>query len=371
VSSFAELTGRAPAGIWAAAGRVNLIGEHTDYNEGFVLPIAIDRVARAAVAPRSDGLLRCWSVQEGGPVEAAYDEVGPGRPGGWAAYVLGVAWALHEAHGLSLGADIVIDSDVPAGAGLASSAAVGCAVASALVDLAGLALDPTRIALACQRAENVVVRAPTGVMDQMAAMHGRAGTAVLIDCRSLAVSHLPLDLAGLALLVVDTGVRHRHATGGYAARRAECAQAARALGLASLREATLDRLGPLEGTLLRRARHVVTENARVLAAADLLRAGDVRGLGPVLSAGHASLRDDFEVSVPELDAVVATAVEAGALGARMTGGGFGGSAIALVPAERSDDVAAGVSAALTERGWPSPTLLAVSVAAGAGRHCPA
>ncbi|GAC1327484.1 MAG: galactokinase [Mycobacteriales bacterium] len=362
---FADLVGHPPAVVWVAPGRVNLIGEHTNYNAGFALPVAIDRVATAAVAPHSEGRLRCWSVQQHGPVEAAYDAIGPGRCAGWSAYMLGVAWALHEGYGLTLGADIVIDSDVPVGAGLASSAAVTCAVASALVELAGLTLDRTQVALVCQRAENEMVGAPTGVMDQLASMHGRTGAAVLLDGRSLSVTHVPLDLADLRLLVIDTGVRHAHATGAYAERRRACAEAARLLGVDSLRDVTLDQLDGLDGVLRRRARHVVTENARVLSVVDLLRAGDVHRVGPVLCAGHASLRDDFEVSVPELDVAVDVAVEAGALGARMTGGGFGGSVVALVPADLLGAVGDAVAAAYAERGCAAPQILVVSASAGA------
>jgi galactokinase len=360
-----------PAGVWAAPGRVNLIGEHTDYNDGYVLPLAIDRVARVAAARRPDTRLRVWSTREPDPVECDLADAAAVR--GWAGYLTGVAWAL----GVDRGADLLVDSDVPVGAGLSSSAAVECATALALAELFGLADDRTGLARACQRAENEVVGAPTGIMDQMASLHGRAGSALFLDCRTLVVEPVPLDLsaAGVALLVVDTRAAHDlagggaggGADGGYAERREACRQAAAALGVPALRDATPEQVEGLPEPLRRRARHVVTENVRVLAVVDALRAGRWESVGRLLAASHTSLRDDFEVSVAELDTAATAVTEAGALGARLTGGGFGGSIVALLPADRVDTAAAGVRDAFADRGWPLPQSFPVAPADGARR----
>lgn len=371
--AFEALTGRKPDGVWAAPGRINLIGEHTDYNDGFVLPVAVDRYCRAAVAARDDGVLRCFSVQRGAGAEVRVDELSAMSVQGWSAYVLGTAWALREAGVPITGADVVVDSNVPGGAGLSSSAALECSVGLALCELAGATVDRTAIALAGQRAETDVVGAPVGVMDQMASMHGCTGSAVLLDCRSLEVRTIALPLAehDLTLLVLDTGVTHEHATGEYALRRRSCEQAAAVLGVPALRDATPEDVelaaGPLGDENLRRARHVVTENARVLATVDALRRGDVSALGPILAASHASLRDDFEVSVVELDTAVAAALGAGAVAARMTGGGFGGSAVAIVPVSQVAAVAAEVRSAATRAGLRTPDVFEVVATDGARR----
>ena len=335
VAAFRERTGRDPDGVWAAPGRVNLIGEHTDYNDGFVLPAAIDRQVVAAAGRREGGRLRVWSLQERQPADLELAEIGPGRVEGWAAYPAGVAWALAEAGAEVGGADLVVDGDMPAGAGLSSSAALECATATALADLSGARLDRAALAAVARRAENEVVGVPSGVMDQMVSMLGRAGHALFLDTRSLDTEQvpLPLEAAGLCLLVLDTRAGHRLVDGAYADRRSACEAAAAVLGVAALRDATLEQVEAAAGELgeerLRRARHVVTENARVLEAVELLRAGELDRLGPLLAASHASLRDDYAVSSPELDTAVEAAVAAGAVGARMTGAGFGGSAIAL------------------------------------------
>ena len=370
---FTAELGTPPEGVWSAPGRVNLLGEHTDYNEGFVLPAAIDLGCEAAARRRDDGVLHVRSVQAGDSPAVRLAEVAPGDVSGWSAYAVGVAWALRE-QGLDLpGADVLVDSSVPSGAGLSSSAALECSVGLALCDLAGVDLDRTALALAGQRAERDVVGAPVGVMDQMASVHGAAGAAVFLDCRSLAVEQVPLPLPdrGLTLLVVDTRVEHAHATGGYASRRRACEEAAQVLGVPALRDATLgqveaamDRLGDER---FRRARHVVTENDRVLSAVRLLRSGDLDALGPLLAAGHASLRDDFEVSCPELDLAVAAALAGGAVAARMTGGGFGGSVVAVVPAPQVDVVAAECRRAAAAAGAPEPQILAVQASDGARR----
>ncbi|MDP9387351.1 MAG: galactokinase, partial [Actinomycetota bacterium] len=331
---FEERTGRRPDGVWAAPGRVNVIGEHTDYNDGFVLPVAIDRRVHAAVGRRQDGRIRCWSAQEGAAPELSLSEPAAVAGAGWAAYAAGMALVLAEAGVPVAGFDLVVDSDVPVGAGLSSSAALEAAVGLALVDLHDAGLGPTALALAAWRAEREVVGVPVGVMDQMAVVLGRAGTALFLDTRSLESEALPFDLdaAGLRLVVVDTRVARRLVEGAYAERRRACEEAARRLGVAALRDATPADVDaardPLGDELWRRARHVVTENARVLAVADRLRAGDVGSIGPMLAASHESLRSDFEVSSAELDVAVAAATAAGAVGARMTGAGFGGCALA-------------------------------------------
>jgi galactokinase len=372
-AAFAERTGRDPDGVWAAPGRVNLIGEHTDYNDGFVLPAAIDRQVLAAAGRRRDGRLRLWSLQAGPPADLDLAEVGPGRVEGWAAYPAGVAWALGQA-GVELGgADLVVDGDVPAGSGLSSSAALECATATALADLHGAGLDRAALAGLARRAENEVVGVPSGVMDQMVSMLGRAGHALFLDTRSLAAEQVPLPLAaaGLCLVVIDTRAGHRLVDGAYADRRAACEAAAATLGVPALRDATPEQVEAAAGALgdpgLRRARHVVTENARVLETVALLRAGELDRLGPLLAASHASLRDDYEVSSPELDTAVAAAVDAGAVGARMTGAGFGGSAIALAPAELAGRVAERAAEAFAAAGFGPPEVTAVVPSDGARR----
>jgi galactokinase len=363
VTSFAEVFGREPVLGWRSPGRVNLIGEHTDYNDGFVLPLALEREVRVLAAPRDDRVLRLASAQtSSGTVEVALDGLAPGAVEGWAAYVAGTAWAL-EGHGIELvGADVLVDGDVPRGAGLSSSAALECASAGALLALAGAELPLVEVALLAQRAENDFVGMPCGVMDQFASTHGRAGALLLLDTRSLEARTIPFDLAaeGLRLVVIDTRAPHRLVDGEYAARRASCEQAAVLLGVPALRD--VDDLGSAmarldDDVLQRRVRHVVTENARVLEVVALLEAGDVRAIGPLLTASHESLRDDYEVSCPELDVAVEAALASGAHGARMTGGGFGGSAIALVEADGVDALRRDVAAAFASAGFTEPSFL--------------
>ena len=373
VTAFRERTGRDPDGVWAAPGRVNLIGEHTDYNDGFVLPAAIDRQVVAAAGRGEGRRLRAWSLQTGPPADLELDGIGPGRVEGWAAYPAGVAWALGQAGVEVGGADLVVDGDVPAGAGLSSSAALECATATALADLFGAGLDRVALAGVARRAENEVVGVPSGVMDQMVSMLGRAGHALFLDTRSLGTEQvpLPLEAAGLCLLVLDTRAGHRLVDGAYADRRAACEAAAATLGVAALRDATLEQVEAAAGELgeerFRRARHVVTENARVLEAVGLLRAGDLDRLGPLLAASHASLRDDYEVSSPELDTAVEAAVAAGAVGARMTGAGFGGSAIALAGTELAGRVGDRVRDGFAAAGFGPPAVEAVTASDGARR----
>ena len=370
---FAECYGTEPEGVWHAPGRVNLIGEHTDYNEGFVLPFALGQGVRAAVSRRDDGRLEMHSRQV--PASSAtvpLSRLAPGSVTGWAAYPAGAAWAIREAGYRVGGASIAIDADLERGAALSSSAALECATALALTELHGLSVERPELAALARRGENEFVGVPTGIMDQSASLLGRAGQALLLDCRSGQASDVPLDLeaAGLVLLVIDTRVEHALADGRYAARRRACEDAARLLGVPSLRDVT-DRPGAVEQIaeplLRRRARHVVTENARVLETVALLRAGDAGRCGPLLTASHASLRDDFEVSWPQADVAVEAAVAGGALGARMTGGGFGGSVIALVEDGASTGVRAATSDAFADHGWPPPRFLDALPSAGARR----
>ncbi len=376
-AAFAERFGYRPLGIWSAPGRVNLIGEHTDYNEGFVLPFAIDRRTVLALGRRDDRRLRIASGFADEVVEIDIDELRPERLSGWSAYPFGVAWALGQ-FGAELGAlhgvDILIESAVPVGAGLSSSAAIESSVALALSDVWGLGFDRQTLARVGQRAENEAVGAPTGIMDQFASLLGRRDCAVFLDCRSLDAEVVQLGLAeaGLAVLIVDTKVSHSHASGGYAARRASCEEGALALGVASLRSLTAEDLPRAQRVLgeetFRRVRHVVTENQRVLNTVSTLREYGATAIGPLLDESHRSMRDDFEISVPELDLAVETAQGNGALGARMTGGGFGGAALALVPL---GDVAAlqdTIEKAFAERGFHTPVSFAVTAADGAIRE---
>jgi galactokinase len=371
VDAFAAAYGRQPEGVWTAPGRVNLIGEHTDYNDGFVLPIALQQRTVVAAAVSGKDSTRVRSLQWPDDVVAfATAEISPDDVDGWGSYVAGVAWALRSSGHLVPDLDLVIDSDVPPGAGLSSSAAIECAVASAWVDLLELTMAPTELARICQQAENDFVGAPTGVMDQMASMHGQAGHAVFLDTRSLSVEHVPFDLAarGLTLLVVDTKAPHRHADGEYADRRRSCEEAAELLGVPALRDASPSDLDSLPAELLPRARHVVTENIRVLDVAALLRSGaDPREIGPMLTASHISLRDDFEVTVPEVDVAVDALLDAGAHGSRITGGGFGGCVIALLESGEVAAAVAAVEAAYQKFGFVPPSAFAAVASNGARR----
>jgi galactokinase len=352
---------------------VNLIGEHTDYNDGFVLPFALP-LRTYVEASLVDGPQ--WTVdseqQDGAPVEFGPDELRPGGVEGWAAYVAGIVWALREAGYEVPGARLSIRSDVPVGAGLSSSHALECAVLTALCDLGGLDLPVADRPRLVQRTENEYVGAPTGIMDQTASLLCRPGHALFLDCRSLAVEHIPFDLAaaGLAVLVIDTRAPHRHADGEYAVRRRTCEEAARILGVAALRDVT-----SLDGALTalpdevsrRRVRHVVTENQRVLDTVTLLRAGRIAEIGPLLTASHASMRDDYEITVPEVDTAVSAALDAGAYGARMTGGGFGGCVLALIDAPFADTVTEVVTKAFAAAGCTAPVIFSAVPSAGATR----
>ncbi|WP_432033157.1 galactokinase [Streptomyces antibioticus] len=373
---FAGLYGAEADGVWAAPGRVNLIGEHTDYNDGFVMPFALPHTALAAVSRRTDGRLRLHSADvEGGVAELDVSALAPGSDDDWTAYPAGVVWALREAGHPITGADVHLASTVPTGAGLSSSAALEVVVALALNDLYGLGLARWQIARLCQRAENVYVGAPTGIMDQTASACCEAGHALFLDTRDLSQKQIPFDLAaeGLRLLVVDTQVKHAHSSGEYGKRRAGCEKGAALLGVDALRDipladldAALARLGD-EEEVRRLVRHVVTEDARVERVVSLLESGDPRAIGPVLTEGHASLRDDFRVSCPELDLVVDTAVGAGALGARMTGGGFGGSAIVLTTATEVDTLTKTIEEAFATADFTAPRVFEAIPSQGAHR----
>jgi galactokinase len=380
---FAGAFGYPPAGLWSAPGRVNLIGEHTDYNEGFAAPFAIDRRTVVALALRDDGLVRVSSstVSSGtadGIVSVPLADVSPGSLQGWAAYPVGVAWALDRVGsrtglGGLPGFDAHFASDVPVGAGLSSSAAIESALAVALNEAWQLGLERELLVAAAHLAENDFVGAPTGILDQSAALLSRAGAALFLDCRDGSSSpvDLRLDAFGLAIVVIDTKVRHEHVSGGYAARRASCEKAARSLGVAALRDVSLAELiaarGALDEVDFRRARHVVTEDQRVLDTVAALRATGPEAIGGLLVASHESMRDDFEISTPELDLAVRVAMDEGALGARMTGGGFGGSAIALAPAALIPPLRAAVGAAFGQRGYRAPEMFPVRPSQGARR----
>lgn len=373
-AAFEETFGDRPDGVWAAPGRVNLIGEHTDYNDGFVLPFAIDRTALVAVRRRSGTTARLISSYgTSGLVDVDLADLSVETMQGWTAYPLGVVWVLRQM-GIDIGGfDLFLHSTVPSGAGLSSSAAIECAVATAFNELGAGGLSLNELVLVGQRAENEVVGAPTGILDQSASLLATDGHAVFLDCRAQQAALVPLDLtaAGLLIVVVDTKVSHAHATGGYAARRASCELGAEVLGVPALRDvaaAELDEAaGLLDAETYRRVRHIVTENQRVLDTVALLDDAGPAAIGELLTASHASMRDDFEISCPELDLAVETALAHGALGARMTGGGFGGSAIALIPAAAEDAVRAAVEQAFADAGFTAPDLFTVSPAPGARR----
>lgn len=375
VTTFTDIHGCAPVGCFAAPGRVNLIGEHVDYNDGTCLPMALPHAAYTALAARDDDQVTIVSLQREDRWRGRFDSLRPGQVDGWPAYVAGVVWVL-QANGLDLpGLDIVVDGRVPIGAGLASSAALECSVALGLCAVVGLEDgDEVRRNLisACVRAETEFAHAPTGRMDQTVSLLAETDHALLIDCRDGSTEQVSWDAAAasLELLVVDTRAEHSLSDGNYESRRRDCASAARELGVTSLRDVVdpgtaLSELS--DERVRRRARHVFTEMARVARAVEQLRDNDFEGLGDTITASHESLRDDFEVSCPELDTVVRIAAEHGALGARMTGGGFGGSAIALVDQDAVGVISKAITAAFAQRGWRAPGFLIAEPSAGAHR----
>jgi galactokinase len=356
--------------VWFAPGRANLMGEHTDYNEGFVLPFALAQGVTATASGRDDELLVLRSKQApDDPVTVRLDSLAPGSVTGWAAYPAGVAWALRAAGHVVRGASVDVDSDLPPGAGVSSSAALECSTALALCSLSEASVPRQALAAIARRAENEFVGAPTGIIDQSAALLCEEDHALLLDCGTLAATQVPFRpaAAGVSALVIDTRVTHSLVSGEYAARRGECEAAARLLGVPALGLVTdlgvLDRL--TDPLLRRRARHVITDSARARAIAAALEANDAAlqagkiypFIGKLLVEGHASLRDDFEVSWREADVSVETAIAAGAYGAKMIGGGFGGSVLALVPTENVGTVRTAVTETFTARGWAPPEFL--------------
>jgi galactokinase len=374
-----RLFGHQPAGVWAAPGRVNLIGEHTDYNDGFVMPFALAEQTLVAATPTDDDrwTVHSTTIGDGETVRFGVEDLVPGMAG-WQAYVAGIVWALREAGHRVGGAELMISSTVPVGAGLSSSAALECSVLTALVDLYELSIDPLDRAILARRCENEFVGAPTGLMDQAASTLCTAGHALFFDCRSYHHEQVPLELpaAGLELLVLDTRTPHAHVDGEYADRRRICEEAAHLLGVPALRdvddpEAALARLS--DPVMRRRVRHVLTENRRVLDARSVMSRTErdprepFDALAPLLDASHASMRDDFEITVPTVDLAVETARTAGAIGARMTGGGFGGCIIALVPEGTGDTVAGAVAEAFAAAGFGAPAHFLGRPSAGARR----
>jgi galactokinase len=377
IDGFAARFGEAPDSLWSAPGRVNLIGEHTDYNDGFVLPFAIDRRTVMAVRRRDDRVIRIATSFAPETVEIALDDISPATVSGWSAYPLGMVWGATEFGSVldaAFGLDAYLESDIPVGAGLSSSAALESVFGLAITELWSLGYDRQSIARIGQFNENQVVGAPTGIMDQSASLLGEPDSVVLLDCRSLDASVIPLGLsdARLTIAVIDTKVAHEHATGGYAARRASCELGAKLLGVTSLRDLTVDDLPrasrELDDETFRRVRHIITENERVLETVRTLRDRGATAIGPLLDASHVSMRDDFEISVPELDLAVTTAQQHGAIGARMTGGGFGGSAIAVIPAAKVEALRTAVLAAFVAAGHAAPDVFTVTPTRGATRE---
>ena len=346
-----------PDVITSAPGRVNLIGEHIDYSEGFVLPFAISYRTTAQLRLRDDQMIRVRSKQRMDDViTTSISDLAPGSQGGWERYVLGVIWAL----GLNKGVDIEIDGEVPLGAGLSSSAALECAVATGLNELFSLGLDKKQLALLTQKAENQYVGVPCGIMDQSVSLMAEAGSALLLDCRDLSTSLVPFDLgaSGLELLIIDTQAHHALVDGEYAKRRQACESACVKLGISSLREIDLTSLlanrDQLTKEELMRAHHAVSEMARTLEAVDVLKRKDFVALGALINRSHISLRDDYEISCPELNCAVDVALTHGAFGARMIGGGFGGSAIALAEQDQIQEIKSAIAAAFTSAGYAEP-----------------
>jgi galactokinase len=355
--SFSDKYGVAPDLITAAPGRVNLIGEHVDYNDGFVLPFAIEARTYCALRIREDSRIRIASNQEeGAPYEIDIASLKPFTGPIWTRYILGVIWALDVKSGL----EILIDSEVPTGAGLSSSAALECSVAVALNEILDLDISLADLARVTQRAENEFVGVPCGIMDQSISLMGKSGHALLLDCRDLSTRQIRVDFAnaGLKLLIVDTRAHHALVDGGYAQRRAQCESVASLLGVKALRDLSLSELEVARGKLpeinFKRARHVITEISRVEEAVQALEIDDFEKFGSLMTESHISLRDDYNVSCSELDLAVDTALNEGALGARMVGGGFGGSAIALIRESDTGKVAAAIERSFKDNGFAAP-----------------
>ena len=352
-----ETFGAEPDLVAAAPGRVNLIGEHIDYSDGFVLPFAIKDRTLVAARIRNDSTIRIASAQRRNKIVTVdISKVKPGLKGEWERYALGVLWAL----GVKDGVDLLIDGHVPLGAGLSSSAALECSVATAMNHLFDLGFNLEELARLTQKAENQYVGVPCGIMDQSVSLMATQGSALLLDCRDLTTKNIPFDVAssGLELLIIDTQAHHALTDGGYAERRASCESVVAKLGITSLRELSMEQLensrGLLTETEFVRARHAVTEMKRVLECVTALSNSDFEKVGQLINQSHASLRDDYTVSCPELDTAVEAALAAGALGSRMVGGGFGGSAIALIQASKTTETIKAVEKAFASKGFKAP-----------------
>lgn len=368
IRSFESLYGRKPEVLAEAPGRVNLIGEHIDYSEGFVLPFAIANRTYAAIAKRSDGLVRIASHQRRDKIFSIdITHVKPGSKGDWEKYVLGVIWSMD----INSGLDILIDGNVPSGAGLSSSAALECSIATGLNLLFDKKFSLQELARRAQRAENEYVGVPCGIMDQSISLMAQAGSALLLDCRDLSTEQIPFSVvdAGLELLIIDTQAHHALIDGGYAERRASCESVVAKLAIASLRHLTFEELNSSRALLTEiefiRARHAVTEIARVHEAVVALSNSDFEALGELINQSHISLRDDYDVSCPELDLAVSAALSAGAIGARMVGGGFGGSAIALARVEKVEEIKNAVEGAFESANFKRPRFFTSLPSAGA------
>ena len=373
-AAFEARYGYAPTGVWSAPGRVNLIGEHTDYNLGFVLPFAINRRTYAAISLRQDQTVRVMSSFSDEQHQIELADISKNVANDWAAYPFGVAWALAKlGQTPGVGFDAYFESDVPVGSGLSSSAAIECSTSLALNELWQTNLSRPELARVGQLAENEIVGAPTGIMDQSASLLGERDHAVFLDCKSLEAQSIELgfDDEGLELLIIDSRVTHRLNDGGYATRRKACELGASQMGVASLREVSVDQLGKakeiMDDVTFRRVRHIVTENERVLETVERLRTEGPKSIGALLNASHVSMRDDFEISIDELDTAVDVAVRHGAVGARMTGGGFGGAAIALAPIAKVSEITLAVLAEFELLGYGKPNIFAVTADQGARR----
>ena len=367
-NTFVEIFGHKAEVLAEAPGRVNLIGEHIDYSEGFVLPFAIADRTYAAIARNNDGLVRIASQQRKNRIFTIdIKDVQPGSAGEWEKYVLGVIWTM----GITSGVDILVDGHVPSGAGLSSSAALECSVAVGLNTLFSLGKSLEDMARATQKAENDYVGMPCGIMDQSVSLMGREGSALLLDCRDLTTESVPFDVAseGLELLIIDTQAHHALVDGGYAERRASCESVAAKFAIPSMRHLTMDvldaRRSEITETEYIRARHAVTEIQRVKDAVTALRANDFVTLGRLINESHNSLRDDYTVSCVELDEAVDASRAAGALGARMVGGGFGGSAIALIKADQIESTKDAIRSAYAAKGFKAPRFFTSLPSAGA------
>jgi galactokinase len=367
-TKFHEIFGAAPELIASAPGRVNLIGEHVDFLDGFVLPFAISDATTIAIARNSINKVRCASIQKKGAVSTVNcADIAPKSGEAWTRYPIGVLWSL----GIKTGIDILVDGQVPLGAGLSSSAALECAIATAINELFDLGLTLPELARAAQRAENIYVGMPCGIMDQSVSLMATQGNALLLDTRDLSIEQIPFNIAplGLELLVIDTQVHHALVDGGYAERRASCEKAVADLGITSLRDISIAdfvaRKSELDAKTFIRAFHGITEMQRVLDAVALLKAGDFVGFGEIVTAAHISLRDNYTVSCPELNLAVDTALKFGALGSRMIGGGFGGSAIALIKAKDSDLIKSEIKSGFMKARFKSPRFFSALPSAGA------